>query len=94
MGEILGATLASVHNIAWFNAFMAEMRNSILEGRFESFRKMVHEIYPEGAPRSPEGKGKGKSRGGPGSGPHNKKNRSGSKRRGSKRRGSKKHRRR
>ncbi|MFT6146389.1 MAG: queuine tRNA-ribosyltransferase [Myxococcota bacterium] len=74
VGEILGATLASIHNIAWFNQFMAEMRTSIIEGRFEAFRKMVHDTYPEGAPRSPEGKGKGKSIGGPGSGTHNKQN--------------------
>ena len=55
VGEILGATLASVHNIHWFNRFMAEMRQSILEGTFEAFRERVHEVYP-GSPKDPEGK--------------------------------------
>src|SRR5690606_7512382 len=72
VGEILAATLASIHNIAWFNQFMAEMRTSIIEGRFEAFRKQVHETYPEGERKEPEGPGRPKSRGGPGSGPHNK----------------------
>jgi queuine tRNA-ribosyltransferase len=56
VGEILGATLASVHNIAWFHQFTARMRSSILDGSFESFRREIHEVYPEGAPEDPEGK--------------------------------------
>lgn len=63
VGEILGATLCSVHNIAWFQQYMSRMRASIIDGTFESFRKHVHEIYPEGAPSEPEGKGRGKSYG-------------------------------
>lgn len=51
VGEILAATLVSVHNIAWFHGFMAEMRKSILEGRFEAFRAEVAAIYP---PEPPE----------------------------------------
>lgn len=54
-GEILGATLASVHNIHWFHSFMRRMRESILDGSFESFRRRVHEIYPEGAPDETRG---------------------------------------
>lgn len=54
VGEILAASLASIHNITWFHQFMAEMRTSIIEGRFEQFRAMVHEIYPE---RSKEDEG-------------------------------------
>ena len=46
VGEVLSATLVSIHNIAWFQQFMAEMRTAILEGRFEAFREQVHEIYP------------------------------------------------
>ncbi len=66
VGEIMAATLASVHNIAWFQQYMAAMRMSILDGSFESFRKNVHEIYPEGEPANPEGSGKPKSRAGKG----------------------------
>lgn len=64
VGEILGATLASIHNIAWFQQFMGKMRQSIVDGEFEAFRKHTHEIYPEGAPTEPEGAGKRKSVGG------------------------------
>lgn len=51
VGEVLAATLISVHNIAWFHQLMAEMRTSILEQRFQAFRAMVHEVYP---PEPPE----------------------------------------
>jgi len=54
VGEILGATLASVHNITWFHAFMARMRQSILDGTFEDFRKWTHEVYPKGAQNEPD----------------------------------------
>ena len=56
VNEVLAATLASVHNIAWFQQFMGAMRQSILDGTFEQFRKQVHDTYPEGAPADPEGK--------------------------------------
>jgi queuine tRNA-ribosyltransferase len=64
VGEILAATLATIHNIAWFNQFMARMRDSVEAGTFQDFRKQVHEAYPEGAPQDPEGKAqpKGKRR--------------------------------
>lgn len=55
VGEVLGASLCTIHNIAWFHQYMDQMRNSIIDGTFESFRKHVHEIYPEGAPKQPEG---------------------------------------
>jgi queuine tRNA-ribosyltransferase len=64
VGEILGATLASLHNIAWFQQFMGNMRLAIVEGRFEAYRRWVHEVYPEGEPSQPEGEGVGKSAGG------------------------------
>ena len=47
VGEILAATLATIHNLTWYANFMARMRQSIVEGRFEEFRKWVHEVYPE-----------------------------------------------
>jgi queuine tRNA-ribosyltransferase len=49
VGEVLSATLCSIHNIHWFHLFMARMRQSILDGKFEAFREEVHRIYPEKA---------------------------------------------
>ena len=49
----------SVDNIAWFHQFMAEMRTSIEEGRFEAFREEVRRIYP---PEPPEPPRKGRRR--------------------------------
>jgi len=43
--EILAATLASIHNLHWFAGYMARMRQSIVDGSFESFRKAAHEIW-------------------------------------------------
>ena len=51
--EVLGSTLATIHNLHWFATFMDKMRNSILEGSFESFRRRVHEIYPEDTSAKP-----------------------------------------
>ena len=61
VGEVLGTTLATVHNIHWFHRFMRDMRASILEGRFEAFRKEVHVLYPE---RDQKKSGSGKGGGG------------------------------
>jgi queuine tRNA-ribosyltransferase len=36
--EILGQVLLSWHNVAFFQALMAELRSAIAEGRFEAFR--------------------------------------------------------
>lgn len=47
VGEILGATLATIHNLTWFAKFMAKMRQSIIENRFDEFRAWVHTVYPE-----------------------------------------------
>lgn len=47
VGEILGTTLATIHNLHWFARFMADMRASIVDGTFESFRQHTHELYPE-----------------------------------------------
>jgi len=51
VGEVLSATLVSIHNIAWFQQFMAEMRGEIVAGRFEAFRARVRELYPPDAPQ-------------------------------------------
>ncbi|NOY28576.1 MAG: tRNA-guanine transglycosylase, partial [Oligoflexia bacterium] len=48
VGEILGATLTTVHNLYWFAEFMARMRAAIQQGprAFEEFRRQVHRTYP------------------------------------------------
>ena len=45
---------------------MAEMRTAIIEGRFEQFRAMVHQIYPERSKdeEGPRQGGRGQKRGG------------------------------
>jgi queuine tRNA-ribosyltransferase len=40
--EILGKVLLSWHNIAFFQALTAAMREAISEGRFEQFRRDFH----------------------------------------------------
>ena len=47
VGEILAASLTTIHNLHWYASFMARMRASIVDGTFEQFRAWVHEIYPE-----------------------------------------------
>ncbi len=47
VGEVLGATLSTLHNIAFFARFMGEMRESIVQGSFGKFRERVAELYPE-----------------------------------------------
>jgi queuine tRNA-ribosyltransferase len=47
VGEVLAATLCTLHNIAWFAQFMGQMRQSIVDGTFASFRARVAEVYPE-----------------------------------------------
>jgi queuine tRNA-ribosyltransferase len=52
VGEVLAATLVSVHNIAWFHQLMGSMRESIVDGRFASFRAIVRETYPPDPPKA------------------------------------------
>jgi queuine tRNA-ribosyltransferase len=40
--EILGKTLLSWHNIAFYQALTAAMRDAIAHGRFEAWRKAFH----------------------------------------------------
>jgi len=63
VGEILAATLASIHNIAWFHQFTDAMRQSIIEGEFSAFREKIHQAYPERSPPvKKKGSGKQKKR--------------------------------
>ncbi|MCB9762727.1 MAG: tRNA guanosine(34) transglycosylase Tgt [Alphaproteobacteria bacterium] len=57
VGEVLGATLATIHNLHWFAGFMARMRQSIVDGTFEAFRAEVHEAYPEKGSKRSQSKG-------------------------------------
>ena len=41
-GEILAGVLLSWHNLAFYQALMGRMRQSIREGRFEAFRREFH----------------------------------------------------
>jgi queuine/archaeosine tRNA-ribosyltransferase len=34
-----------LHNLAWLFDFVARLRASILEGRFEAFRAETHEVW-------------------------------------------------
>ena len=47
VGDVLGATLVTIHNLTWFATFMADMRQSIIEGRFEAFRREVHAVWAD-----------------------------------------------
>lgn len=47
VGEILAASLATIHNLTWFASYMDRMRQSIIDGTFQEFRAWVHEVYPE-----------------------------------------------
>lgn len=47
VGEVLSATLSTLHNVHWFAAFMNTMRQSIIDGTFETLRAWVREVYPE-----------------------------------------------
>lgn len=44
-GEILGPMLASEHNLTYLYALMEQVRQSIREGRFDSFRKSYLQRY-------------------------------------------------
>jgi queuine tRNA-ribosyltransferase len=60
VGEVLAATLVSVHNIAWFHQLMGAVRESIVEHRFAALRNEINELYPAEPPdpvrRSTRGK--------------------------------------
>jgi queuine tRNA-ribosyltransferase len=43
--EPTAGRLLSLHNLAWVFDFVARMRQAIVDGRFESFRRDVHEVW-------------------------------------------------
>jgi queuine tRNA-ribosyltransferase len=62
VGEVLAATLVSVHNVAWFHQLMGQMRQSILEGSFQAFRDLVRQTYPPDPPEPARRRGSGRGR--------------------------------
>lgn len=51
-GEMLGARLLSLHNVAYYMRLLAEMRAAISEGRFTAWRGAWRERYRAGAGES------------------------------------------
>lgn len=47
IGEVLGATLATIHNLRFFGDLMEKVRASITDGTFAALRKDIHALYPE-----------------------------------------------
>lgn len=47
IGEVLGSTLATIHNLQFFADLMTKVRASIEDGTFMSLRKDIHALYPE-----------------------------------------------
>lgn len=68
VGEILGATLATVHNLTFWARFMGEVRQSILDGTFEELRVRTHETFPASKKPKPVAQGTKKQSGGGGRG--------------------------
>ena len=50
-GEILGARLATVHNLHFYQRLMADMRDAIANRRFHAWRRAVTERRAAGAPQ-------------------------------------------
>jgi len=48
--EILGQVLLSWHNLGFYQALMATMRDAIAQGRFEAFRRQFHAGLDKGEP--------------------------------------------
>ncbi len=47
IGEVLGATLTTIHNLRFFGDLMARVRKAISDGSFASFRRDIKALYPE-----------------------------------------------
>ncbi|MBN1947152.1 MAG: tRNA guanosine(34) transglycosylase Tgt [Bradymonadales bacterium] len=47
VGELLGVTLAAIHNLAFFSQLMAELRQSILQDRLAEFCRQIERVYPQ-----------------------------------------------
>jgi queuine tRNA-ribosyltransferase len=54
VGEVLGATLCTVHNLAFYKQLMDRARAAICAGRFTAFRRDIKDLYPETTERKAE----------------------------------------
>jgi queuine tRNA-ribosyltransferase len=53
-GEVLGTTLVTIHNLAFFQELMRRIRAGIADGDFKALRSRVRELYPEQPGAEPE----------------------------------------
>ena len=53
VNEILGARLATIHNLHYYLSLMGEMREAIAAGRFEAWRAAFHRDRARGVGSSP-----------------------------------------
>jgi queuine tRNA-ribosyltransferase len=47
VGEVLGATLCTIHNLAFYKSMMDRARTAICEGKFSQYRRDIKDLYPE-----------------------------------------------
>lgn len=70
VGEVLGATLCTLHNLTFFAELTARIRAAIRHGKFAELRREIKELYPEKgaawsrAPEVPTAQGSTSARGG------------------------------
>ena len=60
VGEVLGATLCTIHNLCFFKTLMERARVAILAGRFAAFRRDIKDLFPETTDTKSEVRGKRK----------------------------------
>ena len=53
VGEVLGATLCTVHNLAFFTELMRRVREAVLAGTFAELRRTIKDLYPEKGQAAP-----------------------------------------
>ncbi len=56
IGEVLGSTLATIHNLRFFGDLMERIREAIRAGTFATFRKDIKALYPEKGAEKPSGR--------------------------------------
>lgn len=57
VGEVLGATLATVHNLHFFADLMGRIRQAVIDGTLNALRREIAEVYPD-QPPGPKGRGR------------------------------------
>jgi queuine tRNA-ribosyltransferase len=49
VGEVLGTTLCTIHNLTFFKELMGQVRAAIVDGTFPGLRRDIKALYPERA---------------------------------------------